>query len=166
MLCAKKQDARPSSPTPPTQAPTLASPASLANKTASVLAAVNAKEKAWIASLGVKPNIATVAATLSVHKTLASGGVLTVVEPSSSAVSAPSGTLQFLVTADGVVAGLVGSNGEAKKRGEGRGESRSFFSYHTPTPTLTPTKNHPTQATTCVPPLQPRMCPSPLATVI
>ena len=95
-----------------------ASPASLVNKTGAVLAAVNAKETAVIASLSAKPNITVAAATLAAYHDLKSGNLITPVQPSAVASTAPSGTLQCLVNADGVVAGL--GSGSGKKGWWGR----------------------------------------------
>ena len=132
--------------------------ATIANKTADVLAAVNAAEKAVVfASLSAKPDITVVAATLAASNNLASGSALTVVQPSPATPTVPSGTLQCLVNADGVVVGLVGSNG---KGNEGwRGGSVCFVSFQprpsTPTPNkpLPPTGNYAcsTTADTSVP---------------
>ena len=101
------------------QATPLASTASIANKTAAVLAAANAKERAVTVSLGgAKPNVTVAAATLAAHQRLKSGNIIMPVQPSAVASTAPSGTLQCLVNADGVVAGL--GSGSGKKGWWGR----------------------------------------------
>jgi hypothetical protein len=90
--------------------PLFANTTSLANKTAAILAAANAKERAIVASLGgPKANASVLAETMLAYKNLTSGNFVSVVVP-GSVTTAPSGTLQCLVNADGLVAGLVGEN--------------------------------------------------------
>ena len=87
---------------------------SLANNTAAILAAANAKERAIVASLGgPKANASVLAETMLAYKKLTSGNFVSVVVP-GSVTTAPSGTLQCLVNADGLVAGLVGENSKFK----------------------------------------------------
>ena len=146
-------------------APTVALPgfkasSSKLNATAAVLAAVNAKEQALISTLGAKSNLTTASATLAAYKNLTSGSLLTVVQPSASALSSPSGTLQCVVNADGVVAGLVGGNGE---KGGGVG-GLIFFAAIQNAHAIPPQTTY-TQATMFAPLLRTRPWPSPSATV-
>lgn len=103
------------------QPATLFADTPLANKVAILQAAIDSKERTLVASLEAKANT-TLGDTVAAYKNLTFGNAVSVVQPPANATTASSGTLQCVVGADGVVAGLVGRNGELKKKGGGQGQ--------------------------------------------